>query len=530
MKRLTQLVLAAGLFAIVGQTAMAQTKVFRMEEAAVGEIDPAKATDWADRILVANVYDTLVWPTPDGAVGPRMAKSWTASEDGLGYVFELRDDLKFHDGSPVTAEDVVFSFDRLLAIGQGYSNFFSDGITAKADGDHTVTFTLAKPNAAFLPNLFRLSVLNKDVVLANLADGSFGDMKDYGQAYIDAHDAGSGAYSVTSHDKQTLTVMQRFPDYYLPFTDKSPEEVRLYYSLEDATLQAMMSRGELDVSSNWHPSEVIAALDAMDGISAVAEQSIGVGHLKFNTQRAPMDNVHFRRAIAALIDYDALYGVLQVTDNISAGVPSRGVLPPGTLGYNPDAPLPKKDVELAKQELALAGYDPATSPPVEVVSVLCCALHQKLALLVTSNLQEAGINAKLVEMPWPMLEQTAASKEQTPHVTFNIIDIVSPDLDLLLTSFYHTGSSGLWTSFDWLESKELTALIEEARAELDPAKRAEIYRKLDDMVRELQPAAFALHPTNTFAKRDAVTLPFEKEGEAVGLVDADFEFRRVDVN
>ena len=95
--------------------------------------------------------------------------------------------------------------------------------------------------------------------MANLGEGEYGEFGDYGEGYLSQADAGSGAYTVKSHNKQDITVMTRFDNYFPPFPENAPDEVRMRYGLEDATLRAMMSRGEHDVSSMWHPFPVYSA-------------------------------------------------------------------------------------------------------------------------------------------------------------------------------------------------------------------------------------------------------------------------------
>ena len=528
MRAMTHVLLAVGGIA-VATPVLAQERVFRIEQAAPGEIDPAKATDFSGLILASNIYDTLLWPAPGGGVEPRAAASWKVSDDKQSYTFKLRDGLKFHDGSGVTADDVVFSFNRFMKLGAGYSYLFAGVVDAvKADGPDSVTFTLKHPHAPFLASVVRLSIVSKAVVSAHKADGSFGEWGDYGQGYLDQHDAGSGAYSVAAHDKQTLTVMKKFNSYYLPFPANAPTEVRMSYSVEDATLRALMSRGQLDVSSMWHPNEVIADLAKQPGISAGAEKVYGEGLIKFNTKRPPMDNVHFRRAVAAAIDYDAIQSILKVTDKIYSGIPSRGPIPDGLPGSDPNGPIPKRDLAAAKQELAQAGYDPA-SAPIEILSALCCALHQKIALLVSSNLAELGVKTQIKEMPWALVVESASKMESTPHITFVIQNLAAPDVDLFLTETYDFSSAGRWSSMEWLENKDIDKLISDARTELDPVKRADIYSHINKTILDLQPDAWALQPVNVFAKRENVTLPFEDPKNATGLVAADFEFRLVQV-
>jgi peptide/nickel transport system substrate-binding protein len=139
--------------------------VLRLDEVAVGELDPAIASDYADSILMFNVYDTLVLPA-QGAPGhvPHLAESWEG--DGTSYTFKLRNDVKFVSGNPMTAEDVVFSLDRMKAMGKGLSYLFANVESAEAVDASTVKFTLKKPYAPFVASLVRLPIVDKKTVMA----------------------------------------------------------------------------------------------------------------------------------------------------------------------------------------------------------------------------------------------------------------------------------------------------------------------------------------------------------------------------
>ena len=155
-----------GIAVIAASPAAAET-VLRLDEVAVGELDPAKATDYADSILMFNVYDTLVLSKQGGAgVVPHLAESWET--DGKTYTFKLRTDVKFQSGNPLTADDVVFSLDRMKAIGQGLSYLFANVEKAEAVDAGTVKFTLSSPYSPFVSALLRLPIVDKKLVMENL--------------------------------------------------------------------------------------------------------------------------------------------------------------------------------------------------------------------------------------------------------------------------------------------------------------------------------------------------------------------------
>ena len=248
--------LFAGLLAasmLVAAPAFAES-VLRLDEAPVGEIDPAKATDYGDTVLMVNIYDTLVFPKK-GAPGvePLLASEW--STDGKTYTFKLRDGVKFHSGNPLTADDVVFSYNRLIALGQGFASLFVDRVEkAEAVDPLTVKFTLKEPYAPFLASLVRLQVVDAKTVVANKKDGKYGEFGDYGAEWLSAHDAGSGAYSVESQNPQSETVMVKYPGYFLGFAENAPDRVRYRYGMEAATVRAALSPGEHDIAVSLAPA------------------------------------------------------------------------------------------------------------------------------------------------------------------------------------------------------------------------------------------------------------------------------------
>ena len=152
----------------------AQDRVLRVNDAPIGELDPHKGKDYADSMLMFNVYDFLVRASAGGEMVPDLAESWTISDDGLTYTFHLRDAV-FHDGSPVEAQDVVYSADRIATLKRGFSYLLPEFESVTADGPKTVVFRLEEPSAPFVAALSRLAVVNSEVVAANYKEGDFGD-------------------------------------------------------------------------------------------------------------------------------------------------------------------------------------------------------------------------------------------------------------------------------------------------------------------------------------------------------------------
>jgi peptide/nickel transport system substrate-binding protein len=517
---------------VVAPAALAQEgRVLRLDEAAVGELDPAKATDYADSMLMFNLYDTLVWSDASGAIVPLLAEEWTISEDGRTYTFDLRSDVTFHDGSSLTADDVVFSLERTLAINQGYAYLFDGWVEAVASvDDGTVEFTLSRPYAPFLASLVRLPIVNRDLVLDNVEDGNHGEFGDYGQAFLSGGDAGTGAYTVVSHNPQELTVMERYDGYFQGFAETAPDTVRLRYSLQGAAVRTLLSRGEHEVSSQWLPTETFKAL-ANDGVPLVTEGGSSVFFLKLNTQRAPTDDVHFRRAMALAFDYEALLSILAVNDEVTLGQKVAGPLPQGFPGADPNLPVPARDLAGARAELAQSSYDPGRVK-VEIGWVAEVPLEEKISLLLQANLAEIGINAEVVRVPWALMTERASKAETTPNASAIYVSTAFPDPDSMLYSMYHSEAAGTWMSMEWLQDADVDRLLDEARVEVDPDQRNQLYGELQARILELQPDIFGYEQLAAFAKQPYVTIPTleDPDQNVAGTMAGNWLFRLIEVD
>ena len=162
---------------VVEQTSMPDRPFIYAAQQVVGSIDPAKAIDETELISIINMYDPLYFPErTDGSMAPapHLATDYEVSEDGLTYTFNLRDDVTFHSGNPFTAEDVVYSMERMLAIGEGnswlWASLFEEG-SVVAEDEHTVVFNLNEPYAPFLSSMTQLFVVDSQLLQENEEGG-----------------------------------------------------------------------------------------------------------------------------------------------------------------------------------------------------------------------------------------------------------------------------------------------------------------------------------------------------------------------
>ncbi|MEM7319260.1 MAG: ABC transporter substrate-binding protein [Pseudomonadota bacterium] len=513
--------LAAALSAATALTspAFAET-VLRIDEVAVGELDPAKASDYADSILMFNVYDTLVLPQQGGPGHvPHLASGWDV--DGATYTFTLRDDVTFQSGNPLRAEDVVYSLERSQALGAGLSYLFG-GVSAEAVDDTTVIFTLEQPYAPFVASLVRLPIVDKALVEANKGDD------EWGEAFLSANGAGTGAYLVKSHNPQEETVMTKSDSYFLGVPDVAPDTVRLRYGLEAATVRTLISQGEHDIASQWLPPEVIKALVG-DGAQLFTETGTGAFYFKMNTTKAPLDDVNCRLALAHAFDYATAVQMIAITDGVSAGSPSTGAIPVGMFGANGADRVQAQDLDEAKARLAECKYDPAEMD-IEISWIAEVPLEERFALLMQSNFTQLGIKSHIKKLPWALFAEQVSKPENTPHISQLFVNAVTGDPDTLLYGMYHSSTPGTWQSPEYLDDAKVDAFLEAGRTAADEAGRQDAYAKLNARLMEIAPTIYGFDRQSVFAASNRVKVPaLSDPSQAFGLDGMGFSFRLMEM-
>jgi peptide/nickel transport system substrate-binding protein len=523
------LIAATALTAVTAATATnasAET-VLRLDEVAVGEIDPGKASDYADSILMFNIYDTLVIPK-QGEPGQQghLAESWTV--DGNTYTFKLRTDVKFHSGNPLTAEDVVFSLDRMKALGAGLSYLFGVVDKAEAVDASTVKFTLKEAYSPFVSSLVRLPIVDKKLVMANLGDGD-GEMKDWGQAFLSGNDAGSGAYKVTSHNPQQETVMAKSADFFLGVPAKAPDTVRLRYGLEAATVRTLIAQGEHDISSQWLPPEVLKSL-AGEGAQLFTESGTSGFYVKMNTTKAPLDDVECRLALSKAFDYEAGIKMVAITDQVSQGKPSTGAIVVGMFGANPADQIIKRDLEAAKAHLAKCKYKPEDIN-LELSWIGEVPLEERFALLMQANFAEIGIKSEIKKLPWALFSEQVSKPENTPNISQLFVASVTGDPDTLLYGMYHSTAKGTWQSPEYLQDAEVDKYLDAGRTAADDAGRQAAYAELNKRLVAIAPSIYAYDQVAVFAASKRVSAPaLADPAKQFGVSAFGFTFRLMEIN
>jgi peptide/nickel transport system substrate-binding protein len=464
-------------------------------------IDPAVGSDFSSTSALCNLYDTLVFPNTEGGVDPNLAERWDVSVDGLTWTFHLKQGVKFHNGSELTASDVAFSMNRILEIGEGLAYVFLGVVEgATAPDDYTVEFKLTEPSGLFLISLIRLYVLDEQEVMANIVTpGPYGDKGDYGKEWLLTHDAGSGPYKVKEFPLEEYLLMEKYDDWFGTFVPNAPDEVRFIATTEAATVRTMMSRQELEITDQWQTIEALEALDGMEGVDVAAFPVLTEFYYMLHTRKPPTDDVHFRRAMAYAFDYDAAVAL-----EWEGTQQSRGPVPAITAGHNPDVFVFPRDLDKAREELALSPYaDQLDDYPVVVHWITEVPAEEKWALLFQANMAEIGIPVEIVGTPWMSVVEETGNQEASPNIVTIYVSADFPEAGPLLKVRYHSDAAPTWSQNEWLLDETLDQMIDDALATVDQEERYAKYRDLQDYIVELCPSIFLYDQVQKHAYQSA---------------------------
>lgn len=454
--------------------------------------DPASGSTSIDLGIVFNVYDTLVFVDIDGTVIPHVATDWSVSDDGLTYTFHIRDDIMFHDGSPLTAGDVAFSMNRTLAIGEGLAYLWNDYVeSAEAVDDTTVVFHMKSTYAVFVATLVRLAIVNEDQVMAN-ADTSvstYGEMGDYGKGWMATHDAGSGPYKTKEISITDYVTCEKFDDYWMGWGEKNPNGFTVRAINEAATIRTMMSNGELSITDEWETQDTLNALRELEGVDVTNIYSGAIMCMEMNTKKAPTDDVHFRKALAYLFDYETAYTYIYAGTEKAKGPVSKSY--EGSIGDELDTY--HHDVEKAKEELAQSKYaDTIGDYTVELHYSADVKDEEDLALILQAAAAELGIKITITATPFATLMAEAATPETTAHITMMAPSDSYSEAGSVLKLHYHSSTAGTFTQFEWMLDDELDQMINQALAEMDHGKRMALYADAQRHINELCPTIWTV--------------------------------------
>jgi peptide/nickel transport system substrate-binding protein len=416
-----------------------------------------------------------------------LAKSWQASPDGKVFTFVLNDGHKFADGSPVDAQAVKFSFDRLLKIKKGPSEPFEQVDKVDVIDEHTVRFTLKD---SFAPFLSALVDDGGGIVSPEVMKHETGG--DLGQAYLADHTMGSGPFQVTSWEKGQQIVMEPNPNY----AGRKPafKKVIIKIIKEASARRLQLEKGDLDIAEDI-PVDQLKALKSAKGVVVVDEPSFQVTYLYLNNTRPPLDNPKVRQALSYAIDYKG------VIDGILLGqaVQMRGAIPVGMWGHDPQVMQYTYDPKKAKELLAEAGVkdlklgylyakrDPAWEP---------------LGLVVQQTFGALGIKVDLQEFAYPTMRAKLNKGDFDIAVGNWTPDYADPSM--FMNFWFDSKLKGLPGDRAFYSNAKVDELIRKAATTVDQGERTKLYQEAQRITTAEAPYILLYQRNYQFAMRDNV--------------------------
>jgi peptide/nickel transport system substrate-binding protein len=435
-------------------------------EAEAASLDPSTSKDTVTHAIMYQIYDTLVKEDHSdyAKLIPGLAESWTFSNDNKEVIFKLRENVKFHNGDVMTAEDVQFSLQRSLE--SSYSSSISEAIDhfEKVD-DMTVKCVLKYP---YSPILDVMTNLTYGIVSKRAVEEAEANNIDFARNPV-----GTGAYKIVEWKSGDALILERFDDYY-----DGPAKIKniIFKLVPDAASGSIaLEDGTLDI---YYPpaNSDYDHLKQVESLSYVECPGVGLRHITFNVRDGIFTNKKIRQAIAYALNRDDII----IGGAYGYAVATNCLVPTSIFGYLDDFKWYEQDIEKAKQLLAEAGYPDGFDI---TFSMEGSPMYMQPAEVVQDQLRKIGINVTFNKM-----ERAAYLEDVAGNMNFDVslrmTSATIRDADYLLTRRFHSTMLGGGNNYSGYSNPEVDALIEKARAESSNDKRLEIYRQIYGILKE----------------------------------------------
>ena len=443
--------------------------------------DPHLAEDNISGLLVNEIFGGLVTIEPfNFAVALDLAESWDISEDGTVYTFNLRPDARFHDGSPVTAQDVKWSIERVAnpeLVSPVVDQYLNDivGVQARLDeaatevsgvqvvDDHTIRFTIDAPKAYFLAKLTYPTGFILDQSNVETGDSWFETPN------------GTGPFQLAEYQIGETILLTRNEYYHLgpPHLD----EVEMI--LSGGSRMILFENDEIDVTGVGLADleRVLDPADALNPLVHPYPARFTTSYIGLNATEPPLDDPKFRKALNLAFDREQIASVVYE----GAVRPAKTIIPPRFPSFNPNLDPYPYDPEEARRLLAESRYgaDPDSIPRLilSISGSLGAAVPLGLEVILQAWEQELGLNVEIQQTEWAtFLEDVNQERYQMFSLGWGAD---YPDPENFLDLLFHSGSDGNRTNYS---NPEVDALLEQARVEQDWPRRSELYNQVEEMI------------------------------------------------
>lgn len=426
----------------------------------VATLDPIKSAAAGDIQVFGQIYARLLKANPEGTeLGPGLAERWESTPDKTVWTFYLREDLKFSDGEPLTADDVVFTFLRLRDSEESvYSGPFQPIKDIVALDKKTVQFTLDGPSAPFFGSMemFNAGIVSKHAVEAD--EAGFAQMP-----------VTSGPYKVREWLPNDRLILER-NEYYWREGYPKIDVVEFLEVPNDNTRVSMIKTGEIDVAVSV-PYANIEELDSTDEIDVPLDPSTVIEVMLLNHKDPLLSDVNIRKAVAHSLDIE---GITQAV-TFGLATPANSPIPNTLLYYDADLPAIGYDPVEARRLLEEAGK---VGVEIQLMLVSGSAIGEQLTLLAQDQLNQVGFNATVNQVDLGTWWDLLVAGEYQSAITWWYNETPDPDLAVRWALCGSCGSDSFYTFYN---NEEINQLTDEAVKEIDEEKRGELYSRIQQI-------------------------------------------------
>ena len=478
----------------------ANTLVFAADMTDLITLDPAVVYEFGGTQTAGNIYETLVSFNPgEPELVPLLAESWEIAEDGDMWkmTFQLNPSATFASGNPVTAEDFVFSWERVIDI-NGSPAFLLTEVCGMSKGNITavdattlelkIPSTLSPQVCLSVLTFVTTAVVEKAAVEPNLGD-------DFGQTWLNDNSAGSGPYTLAGWNRSVDVTLDANPSYW-GGAAPAMRRVIMQNMPEVANRQAAIETGDADIVQELGPEQA-TALEGNPDVSLVKVLNTILAYVSVNATMPPFDNPDARQALRYAINYDNIITLLGGNGELV-----QEIIPMGFAGHTGNNPF-TQDLEKAKELFANAGVTEGAVIPFTVATATAPGGVDwaTIAASIQADLAQIGINLEIQQMQQSEL-LTKYRAQELPMLLMNWSPDF-PDPDGNGTPFSNYEAQSLAWRNSWNDATAID-LSRRAAVEADPAARVALYGELVDYVQNNGPYAILYQPTRVYAVRNNV--------------------------
>ncbi len=431
-------------------------------------LDPHGGNDQPSARVMRQIYDTLIGLDENLEIYPLLAESYE-QVDPLTWEFKLKEGVKFHDGNEMTADDVVFSIERHLESPE-VSHIL--GLIDKVEkiDDYNVRIVTKEPFAALLRHLSHAST----AILSKEAVEKYG--KEYGQNPV-----GAGAYKFVNWDTGDSIDLERFEDYHGDLA-KTPN-ISFKAITEASGRTVGLETGEVSIAYDIDPVD-IETVKENDSLIFLSEPSLSIDYIGMNMLKKPFDDVRVRRAMNYAINVPEILETVLEGDGELAASPLQSAV----FGATKDVDVYEYNPEKAKELLAEAGYPDGFST---TLSTDDGAVRSRIAELVQGQLKEVGVDVEVDKMEWgKYLDMTSKGDHDMFILGWSTN---TGDADYGLSGPYLSENHGGAGNRFFYTNETVDKLIKDASHEINEAKRLELYKEAQQLIKKDAPNILLFH-------------------------------------